>query len=202
MAHKCFTRFDLKLKWVHEFSIFWVPCMNESNVNPRFNCISFVCWKKVLNDCFYHLQLSYYGESHKQPSLHKLYPYAIIYMNFGWLQSELVKCWNIFQRPSWHLPTFLQNVVFLDILTHVWFVPMLCMYMLIPIYTTCKSCANVNQLHLYVWTFYTYIYNVVVYICFPTLTWGQCKYLSNTFTWTCVNVLRVYMCKCIYYFFL
>jgi hypothetical protein len=38
---------------------------------------------KVSNDYLSHLQLSYYGESHKQPSPHKLYPIAIIYMDFG-----------------------------------------------------------------------------------------------------------------------
>jgi hypothetical protein len=27
------VRFDLKSKWVYEFSISWMPCMNESNVN-------------------------------------------------------------------------------------------------------------------------------------------------------------------------
>jgi hypothetical protein len=39
--------------------------------------------RKVPNDCLLHLQLSYYGESHNQPSFHKLYPFAIIYMDFG-----------------------------------------------------------------------------------------------------------------------
>jgi len=38
-------------------------------------------------------------------------------------------------------------------------------------------------------TFYTYTYFVVLYI-YITLTQGLCKYLSNTFTWPCVNVLE------------
>jgi hypothetical protein len=46
MAHKCSTRFDLKLKWVCGFSTFRMPCMNEWNVNPCFNCTRFAYWKK------------------------------------------------------------------------------------------------------------------------------------------------------------
>jgi hypothetical protein len=59
--------------------------------------------------------------------------------------------------------------------------------MSIIIYMVCKSNISVNHLHLPVHIFYTYTYLLqCVYIYF-TLTQGQCKYLSNTFT--CVNVL-------------
>jgi len=58
--------------------------MNESNINLHLNCLKFVLVKtKAPNDDLSHLQLSYYGESHKQASPHKLYLFAIIYMNFG-----------------------------------------------------------------------------------------------------------------------
>jgi len=40
-------------------------------------------------------------------------------------------------------------------------------------------------------TFYTCTYISVTYIyIYITLTQGLCKYLSNTFTWPCVNVLE------------
>jgi hypothetical protein len=46
IADKCSTRFDLKLKWVYEFSISWMPCMNESNVNLHLNYPRFARWNK------------------------------------------------------------------------------------------------------------------------------------------------------------
>jgi len=53
---------------------------------------------------------------------------------------------------------------------------------------------DVNDLQLHIQTFYTYI--VGVCIIFFTLTQGQCKYLSNTFTWPHANVVGAR--KCIY----
>jgi hypothetical protein len=60
--------------------------------------------------------------------------------------------------------------------------------MSIIIYMVCKSSVSViNHLHLHVQIFYTYTYLLQCVYIFFTLTQGQCKYLSNTFT--CVNVL-------------
>jgi hypothetical protein len=77
--------------------------------------------------------------------------------------------------------------------------PVWCMLLSTAVYTACRSCVNVNHLHLNIWTFYSYIYILVVYIYIYifTLTWGQCKYLSNTLPWFCVNVWECV--KCLYY---
>jgi hypothetical protein len=64
------------------------------------------------------------------------------------------------------------------------------------IYMACKSHVSVNHLHLHVQTFYTYIVDVYIIFLHLHFTQGQCKYLSNTLTQPCVNVLGV--CKCIY----
>jgi hypothetical protein len=70
----------------------------------------------------------------------------------------------------------------------------LCVLFSTAVYMACKSC--VNHLHLHIWTFFlTLIFLSCIYIF--TLTWGQCKYLSNTLTWFCVNVQECV--KCIYY---
>jgi hypothetical protein len=54
---------------------------------------------------------------------------------------------------------------------------------------------DVNNLQLHIQTFYNV--NIVgVCIIFLTLTRGQCKYLSNTFTWPHANVVGAR--KCIY----
>jgi len=70
--------------------------------------------------------------------------------------------------------------------------PVWCMYVSTAIYVVCKSNVSVNHLQLYVKKVYTYTYPVAMYIYFYTLTFtqGQCKYLSNTLTQSCVNVLE------------
>jgi hypothetical protein len=68
-----------------------------------------------------------------------------------------------------------------------------CVLLSTAIYMACKS--RVNHLHLHIWTFYSYTYILVMCVYIFTLRWGQCKYLSNTLTWFCVNVWE---CVCVY----
>ncbi len=70
---------------------------------------------------------------------------------------------------------------------------MLCMYVSTTIYMVCKSNVNVNHLQFYVKKIYTYTYPIAMYIYIYftlTFTQGQCKYLPNTLTRSCVNVLE------------
>ncbi len=73
------------------------------------------------------------------------------------------------------------------------------------IYTTHKSCGNVNHLHLHVSTFYTSncIDVIYIYIYMNSYTKSLCKYLLNTLIWPCVNVLghaRKYIIKLLWVF--
>jgi hypothetical protein len=57
--------------------------------------------------------------------------------------------------------------------------------------TTCKSYVNVKHLYFHVDKPFTLALILMSYIyIYITLTQGLCKYLSNTFTWPCVNVLE------------
>jgi hypothetical protein len=110
MAHKSSIRFDLKLKWVYEFSISWVLHMNESNVSPYLNYLKYACWNKAFKWLSFSFSIII---------LWRITQITIIYKDFGWLQSELVKPRNIFQHLSSHLLVFLQNAIFFHLLAHV-----------------------------------------------------------------------------------
>lgn len=65
---------------------------------------------------------------------------------------------------------------------------LLCVHVSIIINTVCKSDVSV-------WTYTSKLFTLALLLCINifitfTFTWDQCKYLSNTFTQSCVNVLR------------